>query len=385
MSQEEEKKHSNRWIGCDIEHQYLGEDRKSGKKERKIASEKDRSKYKKTDREKFKKSEDIHKNIKLSKEDLIKGRVLSITPQGIVVETDQNTITCSLRGLLKKDKSLFKNLVTVGDFVLYEKINDEEGLIAHVEPRISTLSRADNLSHRKEQLIAANIDQVLITVSVVNPLLKPSLVDRYLIAAKKGGMEAVVVVNKIDLLNDESFDLTIREKEQELIASFIKAYELANVKVIFVSTLTGEGIEELKEAMKNKASVFSGQSGVGKSSLINAMTGLDLRIGDVVVRTKKGSHTTTTASLVPLSFGGWCIDTPGIKSFGVWDLKKEDIEPFFDEIFQHAKQCKYPSCRHLNEDYCAVKEAVEKGEISEMRYISYQILFEEANSKHLRR
>lgn len=385
LEDELKNKRSGRWIGCEVEHDYLGEDRKQGKKERKLATDKDRSKYKKTDREKFKKSAELHKNLKLSKDDLLRGRVLSITPQGFLVEHEGKLITCTLRGLLKKEKSQYKNLVTVGDFVLFEKMNEEEGLIAHIEPRHSVLSRADNLSHRKEQLIAANIDQVLITISVVNPILKPFIVDRYLIAAYKGGMEPIIVLNKVDLLQDPSVDEVVREVEEIKYRDFLKAYELAGIPVISLSTVTGEGIEALKTVMKDKASVFSGQSGVGKSSLINTLTGTNLRTGKMVLRTSKGSHTTTTASLIPLICGGWCIDTPGIKSFGVWALKKDEVESFFPEIHRVGRHCQYQNCRHLNEECCAVKEAVEKETISPMRFMSYQLLLEEATGEHLRR
>lgn len=375
-----------RWVGDELEDHYFKEDRKSSKMERKIASAKDRSKFKKTDREKFKKSEDLHKNIKLSKEHLLRGRVLSIVPEGIVVEHEKQNYLCTLRGLLKKEKGQFKNLVTVGDFVLFEIKTGLEGFIAHVEPRKTILSRADNLSRRKEQLIAANIDQVLITVSVIEPTLKPSLVDRYIIAAKKGKMEPVIVVNKIDLLNvEEGDDLFLVEQEKFLFDELIKAYASASIPVIPVSTVTGEGLDQLKEAMKGKASVFSGQSGVGKSSLINAVAGTDLDVGEIVGRTRKGTHTTTTAKLLPLEFGGWCIDTPGIKSFGVWDLKKDEIAAYFSEIHAHGKSCHFPDCTHTHESGCAVRLALEKEQISPLRYDSYVALMDSLSQQHLRR
>ena len=386
---EEEKSKTplpKRWVGDDLEEEYLKEDRKSGKIERKLASAKDRSKYKKTDREKFKKSDELHKNIKLSKDQLHKGRVLSIVPEGIIVDFEGNQYLCTLRGLLKKEKSQFKNLVTVGDFVLFEKINDREGLIAHVEPRKSVLSRADNLSRRKEQLIAANIDQVLITVSVVEPPLKPSLVDRYIIAARKGKMDPVVVVNKIDLLNIEKAEnQLLAEMDNILFEELLSAYASADIPVVAVSTVTGKGLDQLRAVMKDKASVFSGQSGVGKSSLINAIVGTELDVGDIVGKTRKGTHMTTTAKLLPLEFGGWCIDTPGIKSFGVWDLKKDEIVAYFTEIHAHGKYCHYPDCSHLHESGCAVRLALEEEKISPMRYESYVALMDSVSQDHLRR
>jgi ribosome biogenesis GTPase / thiamine phosphate phosphatase len=377
--------HTKRWVGCPVEAEYFGDERKQSKLERKIASAKDRSKYKKTDREKFQKTSDIHKNIKIDKEQLLRGRVLTIASQGIIVDYEGKTVTCTLRGLLKKEKSQAKNLVTVGDFVLFEKTSEEEGFIAHVEPRHSILSRADNLSHRKEQLIAANIDQVLVTVSVVSPSLKPSLVDRYIIATKKGGMEPIVIVNKIDLLDDPSVEKSLRENQKQLYLDFIKAYQGAGIPVIAVSAVTSMGLDALKDAMQGKASVFSGQSGVGKSSLINVLSGYQLRVGKVVDRTKKGSHTTTTTQLLSLDFGGWCIDTPGIRSFGIWDLKKEEVEKYFEEIHRCGRQCRFPNCSHSHEDGCAVLDAIEQGKISPIRYDSYISLIESISRQHLRR
>lgn len=375
-----------RWVKCDVEADYFGEDRKMGKIERKLAKAKDRSKYKKTDLVKQAVRETARQeDLQSQSESLLRGRVISITPQGFCVDCDGKQFICILKGLLKKEKGLVKNLVVTGDFVRFENTSESEGLISYVEPRHSLLSRADNLSRRKEHLIASNIDQVLITVSVVSPPLKTPIVDRYIIAARKGNMDPIIIVNKIDLLNDPSFDPDFLLQENEMYRLFLDAYAKAEVPVISVSATTGEGIAQLKEAMKDKASVFSGQSGVGKSSLINAVAGLDLRIGTIVEKTKKGAHTTTTAKLLPMDFGGWCIDTPGIKSFGIWDLQKDEIEMYFSEIQNAGQHCKFPDCSHMHEQECAVHAAVENGEISLLRYESYLFLMESLSQEHLRR
>lgn len=357
------------------EEDYFPKDRKAGRAERKRLSAKDRSKYKKTDQKQRKRlAEEQYQEL----EGLERGRVLSIASEWIEVDTTEGMLFCTLRGLLKKERSHAKNLVTVGDFVLLERISPEEGVIAHIEPRKSVLSRADNLSRKKEQLIAANIDQVLITVSVVAPPLKPTLIDRYIIAARKGGMEPIIVVNKIDLLPDHP-------EEQKLYQTMLTAYQGLRVPIISVSAATGEGLDKLKAIMQDKASVFSGQSGVGKSSLINATTGLDLLVGDVVEKTRKGAHTTTQARLLRLSCGGWCIDTPGIKSFGLWDLHPGEVEQYYSEISSWGEGCKYPNCRHLNEPGCVVIQAVEDGEISPLRYASYQHLMGCIAQEHKKR
>lgn len=359
--------------------EHFRDDRKLSRQDRKRKSAKDRSKFKKTDQKQLQKQpEEIPT-------DLPRGRVLSIISEEIKVATDHGTLTCTLRGTLKKEKQRLKNLVTVGDFVRYEPLPDQEGVIHFIEPRQSILSRADTLDHRREQLIAANIDQVLITTSVVFPPLKPALIDRYIIATQKGNMTPIILVNKIDLLEDEEHDLEIREQEKLLYYEMLNAYKIAEIQIIPISITTGEGLSALKELMKDKASVFSGQSGVGKSSLINATTGLDLQVGDPVKRTKKGSHTTTRAQLIPLSFGGWCIDTPGIKSFGVWDIEKSELEHYFHEIQEIGNQCKFPDCSHTHETQCAVIQAVEDEKLSSMRYESYCYLLETIEEKHRRR
>lgn len=359
------------------EHEHLyKESSKARRQERKYLQSKDRSKYKKTDLAKW--EAQVKKEQERGTENLIKGRVLSGTPQGFMVDHEGVLYCCTLRGLLKKERGENKNLVTTGDFVLFSPLNDKEGLIYQVEERKSVLARADNLSRKKMQLIAANIDQVLITLSVVNPPLKPFLADRYIIAAEKGGMTPVILINKIDLLEKGS-------AEEELFLDFKKSYEANGITVLPISAETGVGIEALKELMKDKASVFSGQSGAGKSSLINTVTGLNLKVGGIVGKTKKGSHTTTSTQLVPLPFGGFCIDTPGIKSFGVWKLDRDEITSYFDEILKIGASCRYPDCRHLEEAHCAVKEAVEKGEISPLRYESYINLLLTIDEEHLRR
>ncbi|MFZ0566254.1 MAG: ribosome small subunit-dependent GTPase A [Chlamydiales bacterium] len=350
-----------------FEENHFPETRKELRMARKIASLLDRSKHKKTDREKRKRLLKEEAMRKIVKKHFVRGRVLAISAETIDVQYKGKIYSCVLRGVLKKEFTRVKNLVIVGDFVLFEP---EEGSIIFVEERKTILSRAKHLHRRKEHLIAANIDQVLITLSVSEPSLKPALADRYIIAACKGGMEPVILLNKIDLLGRD------REK-QAIVSAFIRTYRRLGFCMIAVSAKTNEGIDSLKEQMKEKASVFSGQSGTGKSSLINALTGLSLPIGEVIKKTGKGVHTTTMAQLIPLEFGGWCIDTPGIQSFGIWDLHKEDLDIYFPEIQSVGEGCKYSNCTHSHEPDCAVKKEVENGEISSLRYASYLKLLEE--------
>lgn len=367
------------------EEDFHGKDRKADRKERKIVTARDRSKYKKSDQDQIKKRQNLLPQEEMGH--LKRGRVLAITPEGVVVESEEQLFTCHLKGALKKEFGRMKNLVAVGDWVRILPSGADEGVIALVEERYSILSRADNLSRLKEQLIAVNIDQVLITASVLLPPLKPFLIDRYIIAAQKGHMEPLLVINKIDLLEAPPalFDSDTFAEEKKLYKECLKTYRDLGIPLFPVSSTTGEGIEDLKKAMHNKTSVFSGQSGVGKSSLINLVTGSSIRIGKVVERTSKGSHTTTTTHLLPIEGGGFCIDTPGIKSFGIWDLQKEEVQAYFSEIQEKSSLCRYPDCSHREEPDCAVKNAVENGEISSLRFASYCALMESVQEKHRHR
>jgi len=355
------------------EESFTSDDRKLDRQERKRATKQDRSKYKKTDRAKRK------KKVTSDSEGLLRGRVLSVMPQKMTVDCEGKEFSCVLRGVLKKERTHAKNLVAVGDIVLFDDLGGDEGVVVQVEPRHSQLSRSDSLQHRKRHIIAANLDQVLVTVSVVDPILKPSLVDRYIIATRQGGMTPVVVVNKIDLLEEGTVD------EQVQYEQFLEAYTKAGVQVLPVSVEGNIGIDALRQCMKNRASVFSGQSGVGKSSLINIITGLDLPVGETVAKTRKGSHTTTRAHLVTLEGGGWCVDTPGIKSFGVWDLDKEQIQQAFEEIWALRDDCGFSNCTHTHERDCAVKKGVEEGSIAPIRYQSYMDLMHAVDEKQFRR
>ncbi len=357
-----------------FEEDFHSKDRKLHRKERKTALAKDRSKFKKSDQDQLKKQA----RPPSLPDNLLRGRVLAVKPEGVLIDADHQQYLCSLKGSLKQNKSQLKNLIAVGDFVQFSL----QGVIMLVEERYSILSRADNLSRNKQQLIAVNIDQVLITVSVLLPPLKPSLVDRYIIATMKGNMQPLIVINKIDLLQNPppNSDPLFFEEQRALYTEFLDAY--SSLPLYPVSAHTGEGIEALQMAMKGKASVFSGQSGVGKSSLINAVTGSQLATGGIVEKTSKGSHTTTAAQLIPLEGDGFCIDTPGIKSFGVWDLTSQEIQAFFPEILEVGRACKFPDCSHLQEPGCAIQAAIEQKRISRLRFASYCALMSSLKTEH---
>ena len=349
------------------EERFHSKDKKQFRKERRHAQERDRSKFKKTDLGRLGAKEAI-----IHDESLPQGRVVAITGEGIWVDINGVEFLCSLKGLIKKERMQSKNLIAVGDFVYVQTDDQKEGSIVSIKERYSTLARVD-ISGKQQQLIAVNIDQVLIITSVTNPPLKPALVDRYLIAAEKGKMHPVIVVNKIDLLDE------LGPEERDLYREFLVAYERLGYPILSVSTKTSSGIANLRAMMKNKASVFSGQSGVGKSSLLNIAFQFDQTTAELVTKTRKGSHTTSTSQLLPLPEGGFCIDTPGIKSFGIWDLQKSDLSDHFRELAPFAAACRYANCSHREEPSCAVQEAVENQQIARIRYDSYCSLFEEVS------
>ncbi len=344
----------------DHEEEFHSRDRKQFRKERKLAQSTDRSKFKKTDLE--------VKIVEMAPH-LRRGRVIAISGEGAFVDFEGETVLCSLKGLMKKERPQVKNLIAVGDWVGCT----QEGAIEQVAERTSTLARAD-ISGRKEQLIAVNVDQVIVTVSLISPPLKPALVDRYLISAEKGRIHPIIAINKIDLL--ETAPAPVQERFREFLAS----YEPLGWPILSLSCETRVGLDALRSLLQNKTSVFSGQSGVGKSSLLNACFGFDLRTGELAAKTAKGSHTTTTASLIPLPGGGYCVDTPGIRSFGVWDLTKEDVIDHFTDLARLAEECKYPDCSHVNEPECAVQKALKGGALAPLRYESYANLLEEIAS-----
>jgi ribosome biogenesis GTPase len=359
-----------------IEEEYGFESLKESRLERKIASKTDRSKFKKTDWDK--RGEELPDHLERRRDEFLEGKVTSIHSLGADVATESKVYECVISGRLKLENRRIKNIIAVGDQVLFKPEGEDQGSILHVLPRKTILARAETLSHKSQQIIATNVDQVLITLSVVDPLLKPFLADRYIIAARKGGMDPIIVINKIDLLEGHP-------EEQELLAEMLEAYAVLGIPILQLSADAQIGLDALRDIMRNKTSVFSGQSGVGKSSLINAITGLDLLTGRTVGRTKKGAHTTSKANLLPLAFGGWCVDTPGIKSFGVWDLGQDEIQGFYSEIAELGAGCKFMNCSHTHEPQCAVIAALKEGKLSPLRYRSYLQLLESVEADHKRR
>lgn len=271
-------------------------------------------------------------------------------------------ITCRLRGQLKLRGSKSTNFVAVGDRVSVDT-SIEGGTIQEVEPRKNyIIRRATNLS-RQWHVLAANLDQAVLVATLAQPRTSTGFIDRFLVTCEAYKIPAIIVFNKIDLYG---------ERHQEDLFVFSEIYKSIGYQVLSTSASTGAGIPELRNILEDKVSLISGHSGVGKSTLVNAVDEhLALRTGEISSYHKKGMHTTTFAEMLRLSFGGFIIDTPGIKEFGLVDMEKYELSRYFPEMLKIIGDCKFNTCLHENEPGCAVREAVESGEIAEFRYKNY--------------
>lgn len=309
--------------------------------------------------------------------DMLEGIVVKQQSGFFTVETEQGLYVCQLRGRIKveasrriaKDEDEPTDLCALGDRVTIRP--DEEGgttVIEAVHERERVLSRADHTGGRgaamqgREQVIIANADQAVFVLAASHPTPNPRVLDRLLVAAEKGGIPTIhVVVNKIDIL----------EKPAEAEAVF-GLYDRIGYNVVYTSAVTGQGVDELRDILTGHISVFTGPSGVGKTSLLNAIQpGLGLRVSTVSHATTKGRHTTVHSEMFKLEGGGYVADTPGIRSIGIWDVEPHELEAYFVEIAPHVTDCKFPDCTHTHEPGCAVRAAAKRGEIAVSRYRSF--------------
>lgn len=310
---------------------------------------------------------------------------LSLLETGIVIKSvgirykillgSGNIIECVLRGKLRVKGVQTTNPVAVGDNVLVDpEKNNKTGIIKEVlERKNYILRKASNLS-RQSQIIAANLDQVILMVTIILPQTPVEFMDRFLITAEAYRIPAKIIFNKTDLYDRNNM------KRMEYL---ISVYSKIGYECFRLSLNDGTGLDSIKNAMKDRISLISGNSGVGKTSLLNILDpSLDLKTAEISDYHKQGKHITTFPEMHRLPFGGFAIDTPGIRGFGVVYMERNEIYHFFPEIFKVSKECKFYNCLHLDEPGCAVRKAIELGEIDSLRYRSYLSILSDENTKY---
>jgi len=304
----------------------------------------------------------------------MKGTITKSTGLWYDVRTDTNTIIpCRLRGKFRIDGNKNTNPAVVGDHVVFDLEKDNTGSILQIEKRKNYIDRKSTKLSKINHLIAANIDQAFLIVTLKEPRTSLGFIDRFLVACEGFRIPVCIIFNKMDIYTS---------KEIIKIEELATLYKSIGYDVLKSSVLKNEGINLIKEMMQDKVSLFSGHSGVGKSAIVNAIdTALNLKVGEISQFHSKGKHTTTFAQMFPLSQGGFIIDTPGIKEFGLIQYSKEEIRDYFPEIRTYNNRCRFNNCCHINEPNCAVKKAVEEGLIPSSRYQNYLAILEADDMK----
>lgn len=281
---------------------------------------------------------------------------------------------CRIVGKFRLDGLKSTNPVAVGDKVKFEMTDNDEGIIKKILPRDNYIVRQSPRKKHNVHLIASNVDQALLIVTIVAPKLKQGFIDRFLIMTEPYDIPVMIAFNKSDLYDEDDIALY----------QYLEAvYTNIGYQTVMCSTMNGEGIDTIESFLKDKKTLISGQSGVGKSSIVNYIEpDIDLRIGDISDYSGKGQHTTTFAEMLPLSMGGDIIDTPGIKTLSFNHLEVEDVTHNFREFFILSENCKFSNCTHRNEPKCAVKQALEEGRVSDMRYNNYLLIINEIEDQN---
>lgn len=308
---------------------------------------------------------------------MIEGRVIRSTGSWYTVRTEAGELMeCNLPGKMRQKKVRSTNPVAVGDLVKVKKVNDDF-IIETIEERKNYIVRKSVNLSKQSHIIASNLDQAVLVATLVDPVTFPTFIDRFCVAAEAFHIPVVIAFNKVDLLAKE---------ERPVLDAFAQIYRDLGYTIVYTSNETGEGIDDLKDILKDNISLLSGHSGVGKSTLINHIDPkLDLKVGEISIAHSTGQHTTTFAEMFLLDFGGFIVDTPGIRGFGLIDIEKEELAGLFPEMRKLLPDCKFYNCLHLNEPGCAVKAALETGEVQESRYKSYLNMIEDFDESNYRK
>ncbi len=305
---------------------------------------------------------------------LNQGTVIKTTGSWHTVSDGNRIILCKMRGKFREKDTRLTNPVAVGDVVGVETDAHGNSTIISIEPRKNYIIRRSSNLSKEAHIIASNIDQALLMISLAMPATPYEFIDRFLLSAEAYHIPVIIVVNKTDLLTEES---------ETLLRSLLQAYRFAGYTCLEISVRENLGIEKVMAVMQHKTSLLAGNSGVGKSSLVNLICpGLQLKIMDISAAHKTGRHATTYAEMIPLPFGGSIIDTPGIRGFGIVDIEKNEIGLYFTDIFRISQDCSFHNCTHIHEPGCAVRQAVEKGILAFSRYQSYSNIFLDRNEKY---
>ncbi len=302
------------------------------------------------------------------------GIVLKSTGSWYTVQENDKIYSCKIRGKLRVKGYKSTNPVAVGDKVKFYLLDDGTGVINEILDRKNCIVRQSTNLSRREHLIACNVDQAVIVVSLKDPATPVEFIDRFLVSTEIYDIPAKIIFNKIDIYGDE---------ENELLEELSETYEKIGYKCFHVSAQTGENLEAVRNLLKDRISALAGNSGVGKSTIVNKISpGLNIKTAEISQKYHTGKHTTTFAQMYKLSFGGYVIDTPGIRAFGLDFVEKDLIAQNFPEMFSLLGKCKYYNCKHIDEPGCAVKQAVEEGKIAFSRYKSYLSIMIENSSKY---
>lgn len=306
----------------------------------------------------------------------MRGLVTKSTGTLYKVKTQEGTIIeCRIKGKLRLSGIRTTNPIAVGDYVFYDLENEQSGIITKIDDRKNYIIRkASNLS-KESQIIAANIDMAYLVVTIHSPQTLLPFIDRFLVSTEAYDIPATILINK--------YDLFLSEEDQKKIEEWTEIYRPAGYNVLCISTVTDYNMDVLRNQLAGKVSAFSGNSGVGKTSIIKKLTeNENLKTSEISKSFHKGQHTTTFAEMYEMPNGGNIIDTPGVKAFGLLDMKSNEITHYFPEIFKYSSDCQYNNCTHSHEPNCNVIKAVKEGKIALSRYENYLTFMDDKNVKH---